>query len=61
MPPDFTELDDLQNPRITIDDQLKCEGPLTHNEILDVLKTCKNGKSPGSDGFPAEFYKFFLA
>ena len=29
------------------------------SEILDVLKNMKNRKSPGSDGFAAEFLKFF--
>ena len=27
--------------------------------LLSALKEFKNGKSPGTDGFPAEFYKFF--
>ena len=35
------------------------EGPVTEQEILQALKATKNGKSPGTDGFPAEFYKFF--
>ena len=35
------------------------EKPITKSEILEVLKTCKNGKSPGVDGFSAEFFKFF--
>ena len=36
------------------------EGPLSHQEILNVLKETKNGKSPGSDGFSFEFYKLFF-
>ena len=55
--PNFSELDNLNAPSLTIEEQNKCEGPLTRHEILDVLKTCKNKKSP--DGFPAEFYKVF--
>ena len=35
------------------------EGPLTRTEILNALKKMKNDKSPGSDGFTAEFLKFF--
>lgn len=31
----------------------------SESEILSVLKGMKNNKSPGSDGFTAEFYKFF--
>ena len=37
------------------------EGPLSHQEILNALKKSKNGKSPGSDGFSFEFYKFFFS
>ena len=37
------------------------EGPLSHREILNVLKNSKNGKSPGSDGFSFEFYKVFFS
>ena len=35
------------------------EGLLTVNECLIALKTMESNKSPGSDGFPGEFYKFF--
>ena len=35
------------------------EGPIKDTEILDVLKNMKNNKSPGSDGYTAEFFKFF--
>ena len=39
---------------------LNClEGELTESEILAVLKKMKNDKSPGSDGFTVEFFKFF--
>jgi hypothetical protein len=27
--------------------------------ILEVIKTFKNGRSPGTDGLPIEFYKIF--
>ena len=33
------------------------EGKLTLIEISEALKHMKNEKSPGIDGFPAEFYK----
>ena len=36
-----------------------CEGELTEAELLDTLRSVSNGKSPGSDGFPVEFCKFF--
>ena len=36
-----------------------CEGKITLQECLLVLKNMKNFKSPGLDGFTVEFYKFF--
>ncbi|WP_419612126.1 RNA-directed DNA polymerase, partial [Thiolapillus sp.] len=35
------------------------EGNITAVEALAALRTMKNDKSPGSDGFTAEFYKVF--
>ena len=45
--------------RLTEDDKRLCEGKITMSELYLVLKNMKNGKSPGTDGFTAEFYKFF--
>ena len=36
-----------------------CEGLLTERECLAALKTIELGKTPGSDGLPAEFYRVF--
>ena len=36
-----------------------CEGQLSATECLQSLKTMESGKSPGTDGIPAEFYKVF--
>ena len=36
-----------------------CETPLKLHEIAKALKNLKNDKSPGNDGFTANFYKFF--
>ena len=36
-----------------------CEGLVSRSECLNALKTMSNRKSPGSDGFSAEFYNFF--
>ena len=44
---------------LTDDEKLKCEGPVTEQEAKSVIKNMKNNKSPGTDGFPVEFYKFF--
>ena len=37
----------------------KCEGLLSISECLTAVKGMKNNKTPGTDGFPVEFYKFF--
>ena len=36
-----------------------CEGLLSEDECLNAIKKLKNNKSPGTDGFTSEFYKFF--
>ena len=53
---------DKENPFLNFlsnDEMLLCEGNLNKGECLDALKNMKNGKSPGIDGFTAEFYIFF--
>ena len=35
------------------------EGLITYDELILALKKAKNNKSPGSDGFTVEFFKFF--
>ena len=47
------------NPKLDEEDRSHLEGELSDSEILTVLKKMKNNKSPGSDGFTAEFFKFF--
>ena len=34
----------------------QCEGLFTKDELCAALKGLQTGKSPGSDGLPAEFY-----
>ena len=41
------------------EDKTRLEGEITSDEIITVLKKMKNNKSPGSDGFSIEFFKFF--
>ena len=36
-----------------------CEGLLTLQECTDALSYFKNDKTPGSDGFTIEFYRYF--
>ena len=59
-------LDDLNDqflehniPKLDLADKNLCEQEVTKQECASALKELKNGKSPGSDGFPPEFYKMF--
>ena len=45
---------------LSLDDQLLCDGPITDAECINAIKGFKKDKTPGTDGFSAEFYKFFL-
>ena len=44
---------------LTKDESQQCEGKLQKAECLTALNNMKNNKSPGSDGFTCEFFKFF--
>ena len=46
-------------PKLSEDMKALCDAELSESEILDSLKSFKNGKSPGTDGLVIEFYKFF--
>ena len=48
-------------PKLSENEKISCEGALTENELLKSIKAFKNGKTPGTDGLTAEFYKFFWA
>ena len=37
----------------------KLEGEILYTELRKALKTMKNNKTPGPDGFTVEFFKFF--
>ena len=54
----FPQSEDI--PRMLKEDIDNLEKSITEEEMLQVLKGMQNDKSPGLDGFPAEFYKFFL-
>ena len=43
------------------DDLAKMEKETTEQEILNIVKSLPNNKTPGEDGLPSEFYPFFLA
>ena len=41
-------------------EQILCGGMILKEECSTALKEFKNNKTPGTDGFSAEFYKFFF-
>ena len=49
-------LKDCDVPRLTEIESQNLEGLITPKEALESLKKMKNDKSPGSDGFTAEFF-----
>ena len=58
--PDIIELgDSLKLPKLTAKKSQHMEGALTLSELSNSLMKMKNNKSPGSDGFPADFFKVF--
>ena len=56
-----TEINELIHdcPKLSNDVKQTLEGEITLEEAWEALKNMKNGKSPGSDVYGAEFYKFF--
>ena len=51
---------DLQTAKLTDEEREELEGYITIEECAKVLKTFPPGKSPGDDGFTAEFYTYFF-
>ena len=45
--------------KLSPEQSTKLDGPLTYQEISLAVKHMKNNKTPGIDGFPAEFFKLF--
>ena len=54
-------LKDAYQPKLSDRESNSLEGLLTLEEITKSLKNMKNNKTPGIDGFPAEFFKVFWA
>ncbi len=46
-------------PRLNEDDKTLLDKEITEQELLGIIKSCPNGKTPGLDGIPIEFYKVF--
>ena len=57
---DGADFSSLNAQKLSQEDSDMTEGNITAVEALATLRTMKNDKSPGSDGFTAEFYKVFL-
>ena len=59
----FNILDDFLKKRINFpiltEERLSCEGQITTDQCVKTLDTFENGKTPGNDGIPVEFYKSF--
>ena len=50
---------EIKGPKLSEDKKKYCEGPITENELKFALMSVPNNKTPGNDGYSAEFYKFF--
>ena len=46
-------------PKLSNQEAEALEGEITYKEATETLRNMKNEKSPGSDGFTAEFFKVF--
>lgn len=45
--------------KLTDDEASSLEGEIKYFELAEALRNMKNSKTPGNDGFTAEFFKFF--
>ena len=52
-------LHNLDFPKLDTSKSDQLEGLITYEELTNTLKSFKTGKSPGLDGYTAEFLKFF--
>ena len=53
------ELRDFDVPKLSDQEKDSLEGLITYPEPTNFLLNMNNDRSPGSDGFSAEFFKFF--
>ena len=49
-------IDNINTPTLSQEESDSLEGPITLQETLSSIKQMKNDRSPGSDGFTAEFF-----
>ena len=57
--PEFTDFFESIENKLSEEEAESCEGEITLNECYNALKSMATNKSPGSDGFTAEFYHHF--
>lgn len=50
---------EIDYPTLTEEQSISCEGIVSIDECAISLKELSNNRSPGIDGIPVEFYKFF--
>lgn len=55
-----TLMEKISLPKLSEEESQCMVHPITKEEIEEVIKTLKNNKSPGVDGFSGEFYKCFI-
>ena len=53
------KLDNESIPKLSEDEQNKCDADITLSQATNFLRKMKNDKSPGPDGFTVEFFKCF--
>jgi hypothetical protein len=54
-----TEIPYNDIPKLNENQKQSLEGEISLPELTSALKRMKNNKSPGADGFTADFFKFF--
>lgn len=54
-------LNDLNISTINPDQKESLEQPTGLQKVIDSINAMLNGKTPGPDGFPMEFYKAFVS
>ena len=60
-PSDIADLlDGLVLPRLTPEQALELESPVLEGEVRAAIGALANGKTPGPDGIPTEFYSAYL-
>ena len=52
-------MQNIDLPKVSIDQNDTLKKQLTLEELESAIKNSDNGRSPGNDGLPREFYIFF--